>query len=693
MLPNDKEIRGSIQYREAAMEGVFSDDGSTVDISFSSEAPVERWYGIEILSHEPGAMVMDRASQGLPFLDNHDSDELVGRAENIRVEARKGRATIRFSSAEEAQGIKKDMQDRIRPDISFGYQILEYTITEGQGGAADRILVTSWRPYEITSVTIPADFSVGVGRAARMVKRGNVMLCEKCNCECCVCPKCGCDCCPECCQAGQPCPTCSTVCCVCPECGCDCCSRCDHRSLTGRKPPVSFHPAARSAVLPEVRMEPSITTPAAPVAPSNIVSLETRNQERAADLVAALQIRDLAGKFGVPPGDVDKILAERSLDEARKEIMFRITDKAPIVSAPVVELTPRESQQYSVQRAFGFALDLAEGRKPSGFEMDISQEVGKRSPHGYAPKGGVFVPFHTRTMDSLTAGSGNELKFTEYGGELIELLRNTAVILRLGTRVLSGMTSPIAFPTQTSDVTTQWIGENPPAGVTASTLGTGVKTISPKTLMATSKISRQLIQQAVYGAEQLVRESFVAAHALAYDKAAIHGIGANGEPTGVYQAASVNAEAMGSAVPTWTHLVSMVAKVLQANALFGKLGWATTPLMAGVLASTLKSSVAGATYLWEGKLDDGIIAGYQAIASNQISGVMSGSAATGGAEQGIVFGNWADSILGMFGAAEIIVDPYTSKNSGLVEYTSFQMVDFLLRHGASFSKSTAATLS
>jgi hypothetical protein len=57
-----------------------------------------------------------------------------------------------------------------------------------------------------------------------------------------------------------------------------------------------------------------------------------------------------------------------------------------------------------------------------------------------------------------------------------------------------------------------------------------------------------------------------------------------------------------------------------------------------------------------------------------------------------VFGNWGDMLIGMFGSLEIVVDPYAKKKRALIEVTSFQMVDILLRHGQSFSKSHGATI-
>jgi hypothetical protein len=112
--------------------------------------------------------------------------------------------------------------------------------------------------------------------------------------------------------------------------------------------------------------------------------------------------------------------------------------------------------------------------------------------------------------------------------------------------------------------------------------------------------------------------------------------------------------------------------------------------MAGVLCTKQKATNFP-SYLWEGQLSNGIMAGYKALASSQISGVQTGTDKTGGAEQGIVFGNWNDAIIGLFGSAEIILDPYSLKKQGMIELTSFLMADFLVRHPGSFTVGTGLT--
>jgi len=58
-------------------------DDRRVDLSFSSEQPVARWFGNEVLSHAPGAVDLSRIASGdAPLLWNHNINAVIstGRA-------------------------------------------------------------------------------------------------------------------------------------------------------------------------------------------------------------------------------------------------------------------------------------------------------------------------------------------------------------------------------------------------------------------------------------------------------------------------------------------------------------------------------------------------------------------------------------------------------------------------------------
>jgi HK97 family phage major capsid protein len=222
--------------------------------------------------------------------------------------------------------------------------------------------------------------------------------------------------------------------------------------------------------------------------------------------------------------------------------------------------------------------------------------------------------------------------------------------------------------------------------------------LTPRTLMATTAYSRQLLVQASIDVESMVRGSIAAAHALAWDLAAIHGTGSNNQPTGIYNQPGVLTTDFSNAAYSntgqkiaWTGITEMEAAVASANALMGTLGYLTTPQIGNDGKNTLKfpgAAIAQGGPIWEGKLLDGEMNGYTAKCTNQVSKLLgtAGAASPAGTFHGLIFGDWAALMIAQFGGAmEMIVDPYTLKKQGLIEVASFQMSDVNVRHPVSFN--------
>ena len=135
-------------------------EARTVTLSFSSEEPVERWFGTEVLSHSPGSVDLTRLNTKAALLANHDLNDQIGVIENATVENGRGIATVRFSKSERGEEFYQDVLDGIRSNISVGY-----TIEEMEEKSERVFTATQWAPHEISLVSTPADFSVGIGRS------------------------------------------------------------------------------------------------------------------------------------------------------------------------------------------------------------------------------------------------------------------------------------------------------------------------------------------------------------------------------------------------------------------------------------------------------------------------------------------------------------------------------------------------
>jgi len=150
----------------------------TVELAFSSEAPYERWWGIEILDHSKSAVDLTRLKSGGPLLCDHDSRDQIGVIESVRIDAdRVGRAVVRFGRSARAEEIFRDVIDGIRQNVSVGYAI-DDLVLEAKSGDDETYRVTRWTPYEVSLVSVPADFTVGVGRAADPAQEINMSVIE-----------------------------------------------------------------------------------------------------------------------------------------------------------------------------------------------------------------------------------------------------------------------------------------------------------------------------------------------------------------------------------------------------------------------------------------------------------------------------------------------------------------------------------
>ena len=162
-----KHIKPGTRCERAATfdRAAVDDEARTVELAFSSEQPYERWWGVEILDHSPQSIRLGRLSSGGPLLMDHDARDHVGVIESVRIDAdRVGRAVVRFGRSQRAEEIFQDVKDGIRRNVSVGYVIHRATLVEMREDQ-EIYRVTDWEPHEISLVSVPADTSVGVGRA------------------------------------------------------------------------------------------------------------------------------------------------------------------------------------------------------------------------------------------------------------------------------------------------------------------------------------------------------------------------------------------------------------------------------------------------------------------------------------------------------------------------------------------------
>ena len=156
----ERKLTGN--YKRAELTTFDEVEDRTYEFPFSSEYPVARYFGNEILSHEEKAADLARLNDSAPLLFNHNPDRVIGVVERAYIDGKKrrGYVRVRFSRNPFAQEVLGDVRDGVLRNVSFGYSIDKM---EERGGGD--FVATAWTPYEVSVVSVPADPSVGVGRS------------------------------------------------------------------------------------------------------------------------------------------------------------------------------------------------------------------------------------------------------------------------------------------------------------------------------------------------------------------------------------------------------------------------------------------------------------------------------------------------------------------------------------------------
>ena len=145
------------------------EENRRVRIGVSSEEPVERDFGMEIISHSEKDIDTSFIGSGRsPLLLDHDMTKQIGVVERYEINSseKSAKAVVRFGRGELAEEIFQDVKDGIRQNISVGYKIngMERMREMEDDKPMYRVQTT---PLEVSVVSVPADQSmqVGVGRS------------------------------------------------------------------------------------------------------------------------------------------------------------------------------------------------------------------------------------------------------------------------------------------------------------------------------------------------------------------------------------------------------------------------------------------------------------------------------------------------------------------------------------------------
>ncbi|MDC8755842.1 phage major capsid protein [Erythrobacter sp. sf7] len=321
-------------------------------------------------------------------------------------------------------------------------------------------------------------------------------------------------------------------------------------------------------------------------------------------------------------------------------------------------------------------LALGEGRALDGATGELVAEL--RSQGGYQ---GIPVPlaaFELRAGETVASGTPDPIQTRP----IIDRLFPQSVAAQIGAQMIAIGTGAAEYPVTSSAVTAGWAD-----GETANVAGPTVYATTDKALKPEHnlgihmRVTRKAMLQSGDALEQAIRRDMAGTMAAELDKAIFLGTGLNGQPLGVvpgvatYGITSTDA----GAPATWAALRAAVVRFMQANAA------ASPNQVRALIRPELWSFMDGE----EAFVNTGVTEydrastqlGSIVVTSNALA-APSGTPLETQALLTTTAGGVAPIFVGMWGAVDMIRDPYSDAQSGGLRITGLTTADVTVARGA-----------
>lgn len=602
--------------------GMVDEATREVELSFSSEEPYQRWWGIEILGHKSGECDMSWIASGrAPLLRNHETDEQIGVVASAWRDAKtaRNRARCRFGTSALAEQEMRDAQAEVRVNVSVGYEIRELELVKKDGDVGT-YRVVDWMPLECSLVSIPADMTVGIGRSVDVESAESQGARPAAHT-----------------LPAQP--------------------RKEHTVSDPAKQPLSGDEAFRTNVATIARLAKAYDK-----------WLKPGDESRA--------IAD-----GADPQKFNELIMERMQSGATDATTLagvgasqREAQSYSFMRA-LQAMIPGSGIEAGFEREISAAIAGKVGRRAEG--LFIPADVMLRGLYGRG-QSAAQRDFNVSTA----AEAGNLVQTTVMGSMFTDVLRPALVMAQLGITVLPGLTANVAVPRKTVAGTLAALTEVAAASETQPT--TALPTLTPKRISAFVDPSKQSIIQGEIGIEAMLRQDLIDGAAVLIENQGINGSGTSPNARGIRNVSGVGSVVGGTngANLVWSHITGLEAQAANANAAStDRAGYLVNTRAVNTAKNTQKA--ANLPFIWDG--GDRPLNGYRAGISNNVPSNLTKGTSNGICSSLIFSSDWSMFVLGLFGGLDITVDPYTLATTGQVRITLNQFFDFLCRQPGAFS--------
>ena len=611
------------------------EDDNKMTFSVSSEMPFERYFGTEVLGHEKGEVDLSRLNDGAPLLIDHSNrvDSIIGVVEKAYLQDSRLMADVRFADDPVGQRVKGLVDQGIVRNVSISYEIIEVQ----ENKKTNEIRAIKWLPREVSFVGVPADASVGIGRADDDgITEKTISL---------------------------------------------------NGSTNNEVTPMPAEKTTLEVIADERKRIAEIQAYGSQFAANGGIELAAQviADEGSIDDLQR-KINDKLAKESKEKADSNQAEIDAAVNKARATAFVRhvgddITRSN--FSRVVKNLMPDEQNESGPEMEIILAASNTEGKR-GGFHIPEAlwsvfqrQSAEARMQNKYGIE---------KRAITTASGSGEGIVGYDHRGDLyIEALTIRPKFESLPVTMVGDLTGSetVDIPRKSAVSVATWTAENTNPSSTDNPVFDNI-VMSPKEVATLVEISRKLAVTSNPSAQGLVIDDLNMGISRGKDKAFVIGGGTN-EPSGMNtltvadDGIAIKKIATNGGPLTWALLVGQVADLLAANVEGMPHFFVSGRTYANTMA--LVKEAGEPVYLNE----NGMFGPNPVVWSNHIpTNLTVGTTATNSV---VYCGDFRDAIVATWGGVDILVDT-VSKMPSTVRISAICDVDIAFRHGASFSKLT-----
>ncbi|HGK4843923.1 TPA: phage major capsid protein [Kluyvera georgiana] len=603
-------------------------EARTIEVAFCSEQPVSRiiddqlYYEILLCSEDN--VDLRRLNNKGAVLFNHDRDKLLGAVVEARIDAdRVGRATLKISNVGLGNTMWGMIQEGILSHISIGYNIYDYRMDD------NNIIVTNFEIYEISLVTVPADETVGIGRALGCDDQMREVLESELA------------------EAHED------------------------ESLNSTEDTIDEEQIMEEQEgMEETRLdnESYDIKETLIVDNSGVANIELSDGEleelvsKRPDLLKKIQMGIQPEQLNSTDTVEDKCDVDESDNQVEEDRKRELTSIGAVLNVDVSEAIENGISITDFKRSLN-TNNKTPNVKDNKMEKSVINGLIRQAAEGKPFEGArVEVPVNQLRAISIAPATGGALVKEVYVDSYIDVLRANSVFAQLPIQTFSGLEGEgnLVLPKLSSDFTAMFdfIDEGADSPLVDANFEKLV--LKPKTFSGSVPITRTLIKSADT-AERYVQDAMVRGGGLKLEKEILTAIVA-GAPSATLTAA-----------PTQKDVQDALAVLATANVRVDSVVAIVHPTTAAALRSTLVGDNTAAKYMIEGfRFEAWLCDSVRVIESTQVA---AGS---------VIFGDFSNVVLASWGGLTVDRDDTTLRASQGIVLRTFAYIDHAVAHDEAF---------